>query len=51
MTDDQEHTITESRHMTLDQQRAFDAPLIGRPGERLHAWSLPPWAFALSFNR
>jgi len=37
--------------MTNDQQAAFNDPLIGRDGERVHAWAVPPWCFALSFNR
>jgi hypothetical protein len=37
--------------MTRDQQAAFDAPLIGRYGESLRVWVLPPWSYALSFNR
>ena len=37
--------------MTRDQQHAFEAPLVGRPGEALHSWAVPPWSFALSFNR
>lgn len=37
--------------MTRDQQLAFDSPLIGRAGESLQLWALPPWSFALSFNR
>lgn len=38
--------------MTHEQQRAFDAPLIGRrTDEQLTTWTTPPWSFALSFNR
>jgi hypothetical protein len=37
--------------MTTQQQRAFDAPLIGRDAEALTAWSEPPWSLGLSFNR
>jgi len=37
--------------MTRYQQQAFDAPLIGRKQETVTAWRMPPWNFALSFNR
>jgi hypothetical protein len=37
--------------MTIDQIKAFQAPLIGLRTERVQAWTIAPWQFGLSFNR
>lgn len=37
--------------MNKEQQAAFDRPMLGRQGETPYLWRVPPWSFALSFNR